>query len=365
MIIGDTRCGKGNTVEGLFKYFGVGEVISADNASFAGLVGGMDKINDHWVVRWGKFSMNDLGILAIDEASEIKKEDWTRLSRIRSEGIAEIAKIQARITNARTRQIYISNPPKKIIANYSYGIQALVDVVESPEDIARFDYCLVVSHDEVSIADINTPQPKIAPMYSAELERKLIMWVWSRKHDEIKFSEDAEKLLYERAIKLASIFDFSIPLIQGENVRIKLAKIAVAFAGRVYSNKNYGQFLYVTSVHVECAYYFLRLIYRKDECGYLTYSQIRKSSEKTDFTKIESYFDSFIRSGGGENVKKCLLLNTNITISDLMEYLNLPREVAVELISKLLKYGCIVKKYSHYVKTPAFNVWLKKEIMNN
>ena len=99
------------------------------------------------------------------EASEIKTEDWTRLSRIRSEGIAEITKINTQSTHARTRVIFISNPILKTIANYSYGIQALVDIVKAPEDIARFDYVLVVAHNEVEIKDINRRRELVKEIY--------------------------------------------------------------------------------------------------------------------------------------------------------------------------------------------------------
>ena len=129
----------------------MGEVVGAENCSYAGLVAGLQQYNKHWVVTWGKIPMNDGGLVVIDEASEIKPEEWARFSRIRSEGVAEIVKVQAQITNARTRVLYLANPPYKAISNYSYGIQSLLDLVKTPEDIARFDYACIVAHEEVDI----------------------------------------------------------------------------------------------------------------------------------------------------------------------------------------------------------------------
>jgi len=360
MIIGDTRCGKGYVAERLVEYFGLGEVISGDNCSFAGLVGGLQQYNKHWVITWGKIPLNDRGLVIIDEASEIPETDWTRLSRIRSEGVAEITKIRAQITNARTRIIFLSNPIKKTISNYSYGIQSILDIVKAPEDIARFDYVLVVAHNEVAMEEINVTRDSIPSIHSNILEQQLILWIWSRKIDEIVFSDEAIRLVYKLSIRLASDYSFNIPLIQGENIRVKLAKLAVAFAGRIYSNKQNGKILFVDKVHIECADAFLRMIYGKSVCGYYDYSILNKTMDLTsqmeNFKKVEKYFSSFRNK---EELCKCLLLNNNITINDLSEHLNQPQEIAREIISTLLRYNCIQKKYNTYVKTPTFTGWLK------
>lgn len=367
MIIGDTRCGKGYVVEKLLNYYDVGEVTSGENVSFAGLVGGLQQYNKHWVVTWGKIPMNDGGLVAVDEASEIRPEDWTKLSRIRSEGIAEITKIQTQMTNARVRMIFISNPKDKTIANYSYGIQSLTDVVKAPEDIARFDYVLVVAHNEVPVNEINVHRNNIVKKYhNNQLEHDLIMWVWSRKSNEIKFSQESIDKIYKMSIELSKQYSFNIPLIQGENIRIKLAKLAVAFAGRVYSNKDDGKYLFVDSCHVDCAISFLHLIYKKEACGYYDMSQLRKeidvSYDEKDFTGIDKYFNSF--GNNKQELYKCLLNNNNITAPLLSEHLNCPSEIAREIISKLLKSSCIALKHSYYVKVPVFNGWLKKKVIH-
>lgn len=366
MVIGDTRCGKGYVAERLANYFNLGEIVSGENASFAGLVGGLQQFNGHWVVSWGKLPLNDCGLLILDEAGEVKQQDWAKLSRIRSEGVAEIVKINTQMTNARTRLIYLANPKKTSIATYSYGIQAILDVIETPEDIARFDYVLVVAHNEVTVDEINKHKSLISNMYSSKLENDLTLWVWSRKADEIKFTDEAIKLTYELSIKLAKMYSFTIPLIQGENIRVKLAKIAVAFAGRLYSNKQDGKFIFVSRVHIECAYTFLNLIYKKESCSYYAMSQLQKAttvdfSEK-DFSTIQRYFDAFINK---QELSKCLLTNNRLVANDIAEHLNLDITIAREIISRLLKDSCIIKQYSYYIKTPAFTNWLKKQILSS
>jgi hypothetical protein len=366
MVIGDTRCGKGYVSEKLIEYFNAGEVVSGDNASYSGLIGGIDQYAGHRVISWGKIPINDQGLVVIDEAGEIKPEDWTRLSRVRSEGVAEVVKIQKQITNARTRLIFLANPPLKTIASYSYGIQALVDVVKAPEDIARFDYALVVSHDEVPVKVINKRRKEIASMYSSELEQELIMWIWSRKHEQVVFSPEAVEELYKASISLAEQYSFTIPLIQGENIRVKLAKIAVCFAGRLYSNKDGGESLWVQKTHVECAVAFLGIIYRNEFSGYYQMSKLQRhvdvGATKKDLENAEKYFGAFTNSRG--KLLDCLIRNNAITANDLVEHINIPKETSHEIISKLIELNLVTKRSSGtYVKSPAFNSWLKKVMM--
>lgn len=363
-IIGDTRCGKGFVAEKLSHYFGVGEVISGDNCSYAGLVGGLQQYNNNWVVTWGKIPLNDGGLVIVDEASEIQEKDWGRLSRVRSEGVAEITKIHSQSTNARTRLIFIANPPHKTISNYSYGIQALVDIVKAPEDVARFDYVLIVAHNEVAMTDINVSKNLMENLHPSKLEQDLILWTWSKKIENVMFSPEATKLIYEYSNKLALIYAFNIPLIQGENIRLKLAKIAICFAARFYSQKQEGKILFVDKVHVECTIVFLNMIYKKDSSGYYAFSQLNRTLDFADleeqFAKVEKYFNSYKNK---TELCKCLLTNNNLVINDISEHLNQPKEIAREIISVLLKHSCLIKKFTYYVKTPAFTNWLKKLVL--
>jgi hypothetical protein len=361
MIVGDTRCGKGYVAEKLMEYFGVGEVVNGENCSFAGLVGGVQQLGSHWVITWGKIPLNDCGILMIDESGGMEENMWGKLSRVRSEGIAEITKIQTETANARTRLLWVCNAPNRTIASYTYGIQAINDLIKAPEDVARFDYVLVVAHDEVKGDVINKRREPLPILHDARLEQELIMWCWSRKPNEVRFEPEAIKSIYERSVGLEKIYDFSIPLIQVENVRFKLAKIAIAFAARFYSNAENGKVLLVKKSHVECAIFFLSKIYGKEASGYMAFSTMKKSAEETVTPEklkfIEDYFDKW------KLQKKELLrflMNNNVFDSNgVMEHLGCMKVEAVEVISKLAIASCIAKRGAFYTKTPAFVTYLK------
>jgi hypothetical protein len=365
MIVGDTRCGKGYVAEKLVEYFGLGEVVSGENCSFSGLVGGLQQLNKHWVITWGKIPMNDCGLLVVDESGGMEDNMWGKLSRIRSEGVAEITKIHTEVANARTRMLYICNAPNKTISNYSYGIQATTDLVKAPEDIARFDYVLVVAHDEVKGNVINQRREPLPKMHEMALEQDLILWCWSRKPNDVKFSKEAIKMIYDTSMKLEQIYDFSIPLIQVENVRFKLAKIAIAFAARVYSTADNGKTLLVKSGHVECAYVFLEKIYGKDQSGYRAYSTMKKSVQevvtKEKLEDIEKYFNAWKLQK--HELMRCLLTNNSIDIDCILVHLACGKDAANECMSRLLKAGCLTKKGGFYYKSPDFTSYLKNKML--
>lgn len=367
LIIGDGRTGKGYVANRLSKYYDIGEIVVGDNCSYAGIVAGLVQHKGHWAVNWGALPLNDLGLVILDEASELKDE-WTKLSGIRADGIASVDKIIKAKTNARTRLVVIANPPKKKIANYSYGVQALHDLIPTHEDIARFDYALIVADTEIASIEANTIRQPLPEMHDRESEQNLILWAWSRQQDDIEFTTEAVNEIYSLAEKIGDQYVTDVQLIQSTNVRIKLAKIAAMFAARVYSNKDNGKILLVNDIHVQCAYLFLNLIYKKPVCGYFTMSQLIKSTQQGqsegDLTLLANYFKTFRAPGSEDELCKCLLSNNIITVRDISEHMNLDMPMATEVVSKLLKFNMIIKKFQNsYVKNRQFTEWLKGKVI--
>lgn len=267
LIVGDTRIGKGEVCENLLNYFGVGDIISGDMCTIVGLIGAVRKISDTLVITWGKIPQNDRGLLIIDEKFKLNEAIWSQLTRIRSKGIAEITKSVIQKAYARTRLLFICNPNNQSVSSYSYGIQAVPDIVKSSEDISRFDFVLIVSEHEVDVNEMNKSREPVKSIHTREEERALIMWTWSRDIDDIIFSDAAIQAVYNFSIKLANVYTAFIPLIQGSNIRVKLTKLAICFAARLYSNKNNGRKLFIDEIHVRCAYFFLILYTKRKLVG--------------------------------------------------------------------------------------------------
>jgi hypothetical protein len=75
------------------------------------------------------------------------------------------------------------------------------------------------------------------------------------------------------------------PLVQIENVRIKIARLAVAFAARTFSTTKSGEIIVVKREHVRSAVEFLDLVYGTQAMGYAAHSRKvatdRKRAEKS------------------------------------------------------------------------------------
>jgi len=75
------------------------------------------------------------------------------------------------------------------------------------------------------------------------------------------------------------------PLVQIENIRMKVARLAVALAARTFSSDKSGKNIVVKVAHVKDAVKFLDAVYSTDAMGYVQHSrrvaENRKRAEKS------------------------------------------------------------------------------------
>ncbi len=270
IVIGDTRTGKSEIATQFLRHFGYGEMVSGENTSYAGLVGGAVKFDEAWFVKWGRLPLNDRRLIVIDEITGMDVEDIAKMSNVREAGIADVTKIETQKAMARTRALWISNvrPPRQDLSDFDYGCLALTDIIGMPEDIARFDYSMSAARDEVSPEIVNkTHHPTSDLLYTSELSSLLVRWVWSRTSESITFERGAIDACYMHAIEMGASYDTALPLVMSENQRIKLARISAAIAGRLFSTDD-GENLIVTSEHVQVARDLLDAFYSSPSFGY-------------------------------------------------------------------------------------------------
>jgi len=350
LVIGDTRTGKSETAAALVAHYGLGEVISGENTSFAGMVGGLQQIgNGRWIITWGKLPMNDRRLVVVDEVSGLSIEDISRFSQVRSSGVAEISKIRTERVPARTRIIWISNPrDAKAMSSYTYGVEAIPDLIGKPEDIARFDYACGCLSSDVSSRDINTIRERKTPFYGGEQCRQLILWAWTRTPDQIVMENGVEQMIMDAAVEMGEIYSPSIPLVTSADQRIKLAKIAIAVAARLHSTHT-GHEIVVKPHHVMVAVDFLNNIYYSKALSYAAYS----GSYLLDTSLLEANANEVKNwiSDHYELVNHILHMKT-FTARDLEEMLGLYREDVLAAIQYLVKYKLIAPTKFGYEKTP-------------
>ena len=357
LCIGDTRTGKSETMRKMLEHCGLGEMSVAENTSFAGLVGGLQQAGDkRWFLTWGKLPLNDGRLFVIDEASGLSQDDIAKMSGIRSSGIAEVTKIQTERTTARTRLIWLSNPRSgRHLGSYSFGVMAVPELIGKAEDISRFDFVISASRDEVAIEEINkkiVAGQKTPHVYTSELCKLLVLWAWSRKPDDVVFEDEAVDQILQYAIKMGREYSSRIPLVEGANQRIKLARMAVAVAARVFSTDETGEKVIVKKAHVDFAYEFLEEIYSKPSLDYKGYSE----RELVDVRIANQYRDEVLRYlEGFPDVADLFERQEFVWPKHLEEQLGLMREAAQEHISFFTRTRMIQDSNNRgYRKTPAF-----------
>jgi 5S rRNA maturation endonuclease (ribonuclease M5) len=360
LIIGDTRCGKTESICRLIEHYRLGELCTGENVSYAGLVGGLSQAQQRWSINWGKIPLNDRRLIVLDEVSSLPIEAISNLSALRSSGIAEIVKIQTERTTARTRLIWVSNPRSgRKMDTYNYGVLAIQELIGKVEDVARFDFALCISADEVPITEINKKHDEVIKhVYTSELCHNLLLWIWSRQADQVKFTPEAEAHVFQCAIKLGNKYQSSIPLVEHAEQRIKLARLSVAIAGRTFSTPD-GINLIIQKEHVQFIYEFLDRVYSKPVMGYdiMAMSDQRKSySTPEQRKKIE---DEFIKFPDATFMTGLLLNETVFQRRAFLEQVGCSPEEGAVLFRWMSQNRLIRHTPEGYVKQPIFTQILK------
>jgi len=361
IVVGDTRTGKSETAIRLTDHYGLGHVIGCEGATFAGLVGGVKQLGDAWTVTWGELTLNDRRLAVLDEASGLSQELIGQMSDIRSRGMAQLTKIESQQTRARCRLIWISNPRKSKFVDEKKidGIDIIEDLIGNPEDIARFDFAMSVSMKDVDLKQINSPdRPQVPHRYTSELCRELVLWAWSRKPDQVEWKPDAYRHVYTSAGWMAKRFVDHPPLVQGTNVREKIARLAVALAARTYSTDDTGERVIVCKEHVEDATKFLYELYAYDNFGYLRMSNRIHRNRKIAKENREA-IRKWLRSN--KRLLEFLLdRRGSFRSQDLEEMAHMERDEVNHILGKLSDAKMISKNKSQIIVEPELHALLKE-----
>lgn len=279
LIIGDTRTGKSEAARRMVEHYRLGKLVNCEAASFAGIIGGLQQMGGsrEWTVTWGVVPMNDRRLVILDEISGLSFDNIQSMSDVRSSGTILLQKIQSEQAWARTRLIWLGNPREASMDEYTYGAQAIAPLIGNREDIARFDFAMALTQHDVGMKEINQIPAIGEPEFSSEDCHILVLWAWSRQPEDILWAEGTEEHVIRAADWLGEHYVADPPLIQAANVRVKIARIAVALAASTFSTDRSGRKVIVNKTHVEGATKFLHSLYSKETFGY--YRMSKRESE--------------------------------------------------------------------------------------
>ncbi len=298
LIIGDSGQAKTTIVERMMHHYRLGEIHSGESSKRTGLVYSMQQTNKRWFLVWGAFPLNDGGLLTIDELSGLSEDDLAVMSDVRSSGVAKATGVITAETTSRTRAIYISNPRNgRQLNSETYGVMAILKLMGKAEDVRRLDIAMSVASGDVDPALVNKSIkdiPEVPHVYTSDACNIRALWAWSRKPDDVIFTEEATKRILEKATEMGAKYSSSVPIVEAADQRIKIARLSVAAAACVFSSDETGEKVIVKPEHVDFVVDFMNELYCTKSFGYDKLSEQDRITSDTSNDNIKKLRKGFL-----------------------------------------------------------------------
>ena len=298
LIIGDSGQAKTTIVERLMHHYRLGELHSGESSRRTGLVYSMQQTNKRWFLVWGAFPLNDGGLITIDELSGLSEDDLGVMSDVRSSGIAKATGVITAETTSRTRAIYISNPRNgRQLNSETYGVSAVLKLMGKAEDVRRLDLAMSVASGDVDPALVNKSLkdiPEVPHVYTSDACNTRTLWAWSRRPDDIVFTDEATERILEKATEMGARYSSKVPIVEAADQRIKIARLSVAAAACVFSSDETGRKVIVEPEHVDFVVDFMNELYCSKSFGYDKLSAQDTITSDTSDTNIKKLRKAYL-----------------------------------------------------------------------
>jgi hypothetical protein len=362
MVMGDSGQGKTEMAMNLLGHYRLGSRVQGEQSSTAGLIGGLEKMGDSWMLSWGQVPLNDKRLLIVDETQGLASQQIESMSDVRATGVAEITKIRTERTNARCRLVWLANPVSGLtLSQHNQGVLAIKELFKKPEDIRRLDFALCVASGDVYLERVNVRHTgdEGKPRYESEACRDLVLWAWSRRPDQIVFESDAITMILSEAIRMGRQYHASIPLVEPSDQRLKIARLAAACAARRFSSPD-GERLVVTVDDVAFVVQFLDRIYNGTSMAYGEYSLQQRKGESLDDESETTVRQEILRWSNMAGAVAFLRSARIFRRADLTDIIGWDDTEAKAQLRFLSGQGLIRHVRDGFVKTPAFIVLLRQ-----
>lgn len=334
MCIGDTRTGKSQMAQRFVRSIGMGGYINGENARRTGVIGGVQRFGDSWVVTWGAIPMNDRGLLMIDEASGLEVEDIKDLSSTRSSGAVTLNKIVKGEARARTRLLWFSNPRsgRNLSDFYWKGFGAFQEFIPVAEDQARFDIVLSAAREDIDVLNGIDAESRL----NCDAWRTLFSMAWSITAEDIKISSSIKNCVRDVSKQLNEELGGG-SLVVGVAVHEKVLRLACAFAILCGAYDVTTHALVLEERHVAFAREYLSWTLNKPSLGYgdfiREFKRARaKRQENMDFIRALISVHPAIKS---------LLTASSFKGYQFQEILGIERTDSSKILSDLITRGLL------------------------
>lgn len=338
-ILGDTGQGKSEVTKSLLSHTGnMGEIIDSSRSSVPGLTLAADRGEHGFLVRYGTLPRLNNKLALFEETDSLPKDVMKQLKFVRSEGIVKLDKVVNDLVPANVRMLYVTNPGgnRQVIPNSTKQLIALENLFGEPASLRRCDFVFIVWND---------PNRKRLPddctypdIYNVEVAKAQLMWAWSRKEEDVTFTDDAVESILKYEREMCDKYTDEIPLVMYGDMRNKLARMSAACAAITFSN-------IVTKYHVEVIVDFMIRHYDSPECSYKLYSDEIKL-EQTVLNR-----DKVIEKMKLKNLLiRNIITSYGFTTRDFIQWVE-DRTIAVSILNQLQESHVIRKVKDSKSKT--------------
>lgn len=361
IIVGESRTGKSSTASALREVYQLGTFTSlaGNSSTIPGLVGGSNKTASGYQTKAGIIPQNHKGLIIFEEFGKCNQNVVKELTDIRSSNEVRITRVAGTITlPAMVRMVSLTNPKAKdgniqAIAAYPNGIEVLKDLIETAEDIARYDLIVILpDRGNSQIDPLWTPEEPL----DSKVYKDRIRWIWSRNAEQIIIDNDTKKAIVNTANSLNKEYDGHIKIF-GTEAWKKLTRLAIAIAGYVCSTDDTFENIVVTTEHVYYAAKYLSELYDNPTFKLREYINYEKQFTEIDQEGIANLQDIYDRNPMIIlQLEQCSTTNKNILMAATgME----PKEINGAL-NRLTK-GLFIKFKNHdIIPTERFRKGLSK-----
>lgn len=302
LIVGESRTGKSSTADALRKLYGLGTFTSlaGNSATIAGLVGGSSKgPTGNMQTRAGVIPQNHTGLIIFEELGKSSKDVLKELTDIRSSNEVRIARVSGTTTlPALVRMVALTNVKTtneiKSIASYPNGISIITELVNTAEDIARYDLILILA--ESGQLDIDPLWEPMTPL-DEQCYKDRIRWIWTRTPEQIITTKELEKYIVEQANMLNKKYPSHIKLF-GTEAWKKIHRLSAAVAGYTVSASEDFEKIIVTKECIDYAIKLLISLYDNPVFKFKEYVDMELKFKTTDTEAVASLQTIFNKYSG-------------------------------------------------------------------
>lgn len=361
LIVAESRVGKSTTAETMQHIYNLGTFVSlaGSSATIPGLIGGSHQTGGGFQTRAGAIPRNHRGLMIFEELAKSGTNILKELTDIKSSNQVRINRVSGELTlPALVRMITVTNvkntgsTPRSIIS-YPNGIEIVLELVETPEDIARFDMILVLgTKGEQTIDPLWVPEEP----FDSEVYRTRVRWIWSRTPEQVVFCPKIERYIMSECNKLNEIYNSHIKIF-GTEAWKKVARLAVSIAGYLVSTDDTYENIIIKKEHVDYAIKFLVDMYDNETFRLREYVEQERKYSTLDEDGLALLQELYLKA---PNLLTVLAQSSISTRNNLQTATGMGHDEFSKVMAKLVRGFFVTYKNYDIVPTERFRLGMNQ-----